>query len=94
MKTRADERLETCFLAEARFAGASGVVCILDISVSGCRMKTDLKPARLGAKVVLTLAGDHYASGEIVRRLESECGVQFHRPLSIVVIDQIAAQLE
>jgi hypothetical protein len=94
MKTRVEERLQTCFLAEARFPRASTVVCILDISKSGCLMRTDDQFAKAGATVVLKLAEDHYASGEIVRKLGTDCGVQFHRPLGDEIIDHIAARLE
>lgn len=94
MKTRVNDRVQTWFRSEARFPGASAVVRILDISISGCRMKTDDNSAKVGATIVLQLADDHYASGEIVRKVGTEFGVQFHRPVGDMIIDQIAARLE
>lgn len=94
MKTRVDERVQTCFPVQVRFPGASAGVCIRDISISGCRIKTDDKSARVGATIVLQLTDDTYTSGEIVRRLGTDFGVRFHRPVAEVIIDQIAARLD
>jgi hypothetical protein len=55
-------------------------------------MKTDEKLAKAGTTAVLKLAEDHYASGEIVRTLGTECGVQFHRHVGNRIIDQTAAR--
>lgn len=92
MKTRVDERIETFLQVQARFPSASAVVCILDISKNGCRIKTHDRSAKVGTTVVLELLNELYVSGEIVRDLETDCGVKFHRPVPEGVIDQIAAQ--
>lgn len=94
MKTRVNNRVQTWFSSEARFPGASAVASILDISISGCRMKTDEKSAKIGTTIVLQLADNHYASGEIVRKVGTNFGVHFHRPVGDAIIDQIAARLE
>lgn len=94
MKTRVNNRVQTWFSSEARFSGASAVVSILDISISGCRMKTDEESAKIGTTIILQLADDHYASGEIVRKVATNFGVHFHRPVDDAIINQIAARLK
>lgn len=94
MKTRVDERIETCLQAKARFPRASAAACILNISRTGCRMRTQERTARVGTTVILELLNELYVTGEIVRDQKADCGVRFHRPLSEGVIDQIAAQLK
>lgn len=92
MKERIENRVPTWFHTEARFPDDSAIVCVMDISTFGCRLLIDSRVPKIGMTLVLKLAEERYASGEIVRVIENDCGVRFHRPLPIELIDQVAAR--
>ena len=93
MKVREQERIQTHFLSAARIPASQAEVTIVDVSETGCRIITDCKSAKIGTTIILALPNDQYASGQIVWIHLEECGVHFHKPVSLDSIDSIAAHL-
>lgn len=93
MKVREQERVQTHFFSAARLPASHVDVTILDVSETGCRIVTDCRAARIGATIILSLPHGEYASGQIVWKLRTEGGVQFHKPIGLDTIDGIAAHI-
>lgn len=94
MQVREGERVSCEFRTKARFPKSSAVVAILDVSTTGCRIRTDARQAKIGSTIIVELAVGQFASGEVVRSAEDCFGVCFHRPVSPEIIDQIAARFD
>ena len=94
MKVREQERVQTHFFSAARVPASLAEVTIVDVSETGCRIVTDNQSAQIGATIILSLPHEVYASGQIVWKRKSECGVHFHKPIGMGTIDGIAAHIE
>lgn len=94
MKVRGQERVKTHFFSVARVPGSHAEVMIVDVSETGCKIVTDSRSAQIGATIILSLPHEEYASGQMVWKRGDECGVHFHKPISLDSIDSIAAQIE
>ena len=91
MKVREQERIQTHFFSVARAPASLANVTIVDVSETGCRFVTDNISVQIGTTIILSLPHEEYASGQIVWTLSNECGVHFHKPISLDSIDSIAA---
>lgn len=81
-------------MAIASIPGSDFSVLVRDISVSGCRLSTDSALAQTGSTIIVTLAGQEMASGQIAWVADGECGVKFYRPITEDTVDRISASID
>ena len=91
MRLREEGRASTDFLAIATFFGSQLEVRVVDLSTTGCMIEFAGEIPAVGSTLTLNLAGKFDASGQLVWKNETRFGVEFLKPVSLAVIDHIAA---
>lgn len=90
MKVRTDERFGSDLATVARFPESGIALSVVDVSHTGCRIRSGSELARVGATIIITISELADVSGEIVWAKDGYSGVRFHMPISDKLVDQIA----
>ena len=93
MTTRRNERVSTSLVATASIPGSDFRVLVRDISVSGCRIRTNSELAKVGSTIIVTLGSQEMASGQIAWAGDGEFGVKFHKAITEDAVDRISASI-
>lgn len=92
MKTRKEERLTTNVASTARVPATPAEIRILDISRTGCKIATGNGHVQVGATILVQLAGNDEAAGQIAWKDGEVSGVRFHRAISLDAVDRTVAE--
>lgn len=65
-------------------------VAVVDVSATGCRLRTTSRNAQIGATILLKFADLEEVAGQIVWTHRQQFGVRFTRKLSEKDLDRIA----
>lgn len=82
MEKRRAKRFAFDIEAQARVPATKVAVTILDLSASGCRLRTESTLAQYGASIIMLLPQQIEVRGWIVWKSGGTCGVEFEKPLS------------
>ncbi|WP_338242331.1 PilZ domain-containing protein [Aurantiacibacter hainanensis] len=83
---RLEERREINLPTTARIPHADAQITVLNLSATGCKLRTATEAARLGCTVLVRLSAEDEVSGQIVWRQGEICGVHFHRQIPAEMI--------
>lgn len=81
MNKREAERFVSDFATQARIPATRVSVTIVDLSTSGCKLRTESELAQAGSSIVMSFINQLETHGWIVWKSGTECGVQFDNPL-------------
>ncbi|WP_086436703.1 PilZ domain-containing protein [Altererythrobacter xiamenensis] len=90
MELRQGDRFASRFVTAARIPASNAEVAILDISTTGCKIRTSSELAQIGATILIRLPDGEEAAGQIAWKNKERCGVKFSKPIPEQLIDRIA----
>ncbi len=89
MERRSHRRAGMHVTLTCRIPATPSRVLIVDISQSGCRIRSPLHSCILGTTVHFGTSGDIPFTGEIVWIRERLAGVRFHSPLTVEIAREL-----
>lgn len=93
MKLRRHERLAVYITTVAQAPAQAVDVDVLDLSVSGCRIRSFDNALRVGATVVLRLSDTEEVAGQLVWVAKDEGGVEFYKMIGEHAVDKFASAI-
>lgn len=86
IRHRSGERREINLPTLARIPHADARITVLNLSATGCKLRTDSEAACKGTTVLVRLSAVDEIPGQIVWREQDLCGVHFHREIPAEMI--------
>lgn len=90
MWVRGEQRFTSNVPVMARLPDSNIDVVVVDVSATGCRLRTRSRDVQVGATILLEFEGIEEIAGQIAWSERRQFGVRFNRILPEATLDQIA----